>query len=142
MSSIFKDRSFRLSIILTFIFLGSGLFCLLSGIAIYGWALFLLLPIVLGMAIGALPHKGWAYFGAGFAIISFLFMLLMGELAGFMCVLLAMGLVLPFIFLGTIIIHLIRRYKELKTPTKLPVLLLPLLPSRKGQGITDGCHRL
>lgn len=127
MSSILTDRSFRLSIILTLIFLGIGLLFLLLGIAEYNWVLFGLLPIVLGIAIGALPNRGWAYFGVGFGIVCFLFFLLIGQMAGFLCVIMSMGIMVPFIFLGTLIVHLARRYKELKNPPGLPVLLLPLL---------------
>jgi hypothetical protein len=40
----------------------------------------------------------------------------------------AMGLVVPFIFLGYVISHLVKRYKKIKDTNKLSVLLLPLIP--------------
>ncbi len=57
MKSILKDRSFQLSIILTFIFLVIGFLFLHFGITIYDWVFFVLLPVVLGISIGALPNK-------------------------------------------------------------------------------------
>jgi len=127
MNRILKDRSFQLSIILTFIFLSSGIAYLLLGLAEYSWILFGLLPIVLGIAIGALPSRKLAYVGAGISVVLFLFLLLIGQLSGFICVIMALGLLIPFVFLGTVITHLVKRYKAIKESEKLPVLILPLV---------------
>jgi hypothetical protein len=126
MRKILQDRSFRLSIVLTFIFFGTGIAFLFLGLVNYSWILFGLLPIVLGISIGALPKVKWALYGAIAAVIVFLVFLLIGELSGFICVVMVIPLILPFIFLGSIIAHLSKRYKEIKSSDKLPVLLLPL----------------
>jgi hypothetical protein len=124
---ILKDRSFRISIILTFIFLGSGLSFLFLGLVNFSWILFGLLPIVLGLSIGALPNRKWALVGAGIAALFFLYGLLTVGLAGFLCIFYSIPLVLPLIFVGSVITHLINRYKNIKTE-KFQILLLPLIP--------------
>ncbi len=127
MSSILKDRSFRLSFILTFIFFGTGIAFLFLDLVLYSWVLFLLLPLVLGISIGALPSRKLANYGALIAAVIFLFLLLIGQASGFICILMVLPIIIPLIFLGSIITHLINRYKEIKSGNKLPVLLLPLL---------------
>ena len=52
MTAILKDRSFQLSIILTTIFIGTGIVFLFCGLVDYSWIIFGLLPVVLGVAIG------------------------------------------------------------------------------------------
>jgi len=64
MKRIIKDTSFQLSIILTLIFLGTGIAFLFLGLVDYSWILFILLPIVLGVAIGAMPNKKYILLGA------------------------------------------------------------------------------
>ena len=126
MKKILQDRSFRMSIILTFIFLGTGIVFLLCGLADYSWVLFALLPIVLGISIGALPNKRWAIIGAVITLIIFLAGLLTIGLSGFICAVMSIPIIAIPIFLSSVVMHLIQRYKEIKT-NSLPVLLLPLL---------------
>ncbi len=126
MKKILQDRSFRLSIILTFIFFGTGIVFLLCGLVDYSWILFALLPIVLGISIGALPDKRWAVYGAISATVLILIGLLSAGLSGFICAVMSLPLLVPFIFLGSVITRLVRRYKEIQS-SKVAVLLLPLL---------------
>lgn len=128
MKNILSDKSFKLSIILTLIFLGIGFSFLFTDLANFSWVLFMLLPIVLGVSIGALPNKKWAIYGAFLALGCFLALLVIGQLEGMLCVLMAIPILLPFIFLGTIITHLIRRYKEIKPTERLNLLLIPIIP--------------
>ncbi len=58
--NILKDKSFRLSIIISLVFLSIGFTLLHFSLIAYGWAFFIALPIAVGIAIGALPHKEWA----------------------------------------------------------------------------------
>lgn len=127
MKEILKDRSFKLSIILTFIFFTTGIILLLTRFAVLSWIMFALLPIVLGLAIGALPNPKWALYGGIAAVVIFLFLLLIGGLSGFICIIMALPLLVPFMFLGAVIMHLIKRYRAITSTDKLPVLLLPLL---------------
>ncbi len=121
-----RDKSFRAAIIITLIFFGTGIVFLLCGIANYSWVLFALLPVVVGVAIGVLPNRNWALVGATLATIAFLVGLLLLGLSGLICAVMSLPLIIPFIFLGSIIVHFARRYKEIKTD-KLGVLMLPLL---------------
>ncbi|BAV04749.1 hypothetical protein SAMN05421788_11149 [Filimonas lacunae] len=128
MRKILQDRSFRLSILLTLIFFGTGITFLLLGLADYSWILFVLLPVVLGISIGALPDHKWAMRGAVLAAVIALFFLLAAGLSGFVCVLMTLPFIIPLMFLGSVLTHLANRYKELKNVDNLPVLLLPLIP--------------
>jgi hypothetical protein len=128
MKRILKDHSFQLSIILTSIFFGTGIAFLFLGLVNYSWILFILLPIVLGIAIGAMPKKKYTLWGALFSTIILLSGLYIPGLSGLLCILMTLPLIVPLIFLGYIISHLVKRYKELRSTTRLPVLLLPLLP--------------
>lgn len=127
MKKILQDRSFRLSILLTLIFFGTGIAFLLLGLADYSWILFVLLPIVLGIAIGALPGPLLAISGAIATAFIALFVLAAAGLSGLLCVLMTLPVVIPLVFLGCIITHLVKRYREIKNDS-LPILLLPLLP--------------
>jgi hypothetical protein len=127
MTKILKDKSFRLSIILTLIFLGTGIVFLFLGLSDFSWVLFGLLPIVLGLSIGALPNRKWAIVGAIIASLFFLYGLLTIGLAGFLCIFYSIPLVLPLIFFGSVITYLVDRYKKIQTD-KFHILLLPLIP--------------
>ncbi len=127
MSKVLSDKSFKTSIVLTFLFLGIGMFFLMMGLATLGVIIFFLLPISLGVAIGALPDKRWATIGAIIAAVVFLLSLIAFGLSGAFCVLLAIPIIIPLIFLGSVITHLVDRYKKIKT-NKLGLLVLPLLP--------------
>lgn len=128
MKEIFKDRSFQLSIILTLIFLGIGIAFLLFGLADYSWVIFILLPIVLGVALGAMPNKKYILWGALITTAIVLICLVFPGLSGLLCIVMTLPIVVPLIFLGYVITHLVRRYKEIKGTNRLSVLLLPLIP--------------
>ena len=128
MKKILQDRSFQLSIILTTVFLGTGIVFLFLGLANYSWILFILLPIALGISIGAMPNKKYTLWGALIATIILLFGLYIPGLSGLLCIVMTLPIIVPLIFLGYIISHLIKRYREIKPTTRLSVLLLPLLP--------------
>ena len=128
MKRILKDKSFQLSIILTFIFLGTGIAFLFLGLADYSWILFILLPIVLGISIGAMPNKKYTLAGAILATVIFLMGLYVPGLSGLLCIVMTLPIIIPLMFLGYIISHLSKRYKQLKGTNKLSVLLLPLVP--------------
>lgn len=127
MRDLLQDRSFRLSILLTLIFHGTGILFLFLGLAEFSIILFILLPIVLGLSIGALPKRKWAIVGAIIASLFFLYGLLTIGLAGFICIIYSIPIILPFIFFGSVITHLIDRYKKIRTD-KFHILLIPLIP--------------
>lgn len=128
MKEIIKDRSFQLSIILTLIFLGTGIAFLFLGLVNYSWVLFILLPIVLGVALGAMPNKKYILWGALITTAIVLISLVIPGLSGLLCIVMTLPIVVPVIFLGYIIVHLGKRYRQIKDTNKLSVLLLPLIP--------------
>lgn len=128
MKEILKDRSFRLTIILTLIFLGTGVLFLFLGIVEYSWVLFILLPIVLGLSIGAMPNKKYLIWAALISTAIILICLVIPGLSGLICIVMALALIAPFIFLGYVISHLGKRYRQIKDTNRLSVLVLPLIP--------------
>lgn len=60
--------------------------------------------------------------------VIFLLGMYIPGLSGLLCIVMTLPLIVPLIFLGYVIAHLVKRYKEIKSTTRLPVLLLPLLP--------------
>jgi heme O synthase-like polyprenyltransferase len=128
MSAILKDKSFQLSIILTTIFIGTGIAFLFFGLVDYSWILFGLLPVVLGVAIGTMKVRKYALWGAMITTILLLIAIYIPGLSGVICIVMAIGLVVPFIFLGYVIARLVKRYKLIKETNRFSVLLLPLIP--------------
>lgn len=127
MSKILKDKSFQLSIILTIIFIGTGIVFLFFGLVDYSWVLFALLPIVLGIAIGSMAFRKFALLGAILTTILLLLGIWVPGFSGIICILMAIGIVVPFIFLGYVIARLVKRYNEIKDTDKLSILVLPLI---------------
>src|SRR5436190_5969363 len=111
MKKILQDRSFQLSIILTFIFFGTGIAFLFLGLVNYSWILFILLPIVLGISIGAMPNKKYTLWGALIATLLLLFGLYVPGLSELLCIVMTLPIIVPLIFLGYVISHLIKRSK-------------------------------
>ncbi len=128
MRAILKDQSFRISIALTVIFIGTGVAFLFLGLANYSWILFGLLPVVLGVAIGSMKVRKNALSGAMITTVLMLVGIYIPGLSGVICIAMAIGLVVPFIFVGYVIIRLVDRYNVLKKTNNLSLLLLPLVP--------------
>jgi hypothetical protein len=124
---MFKNKSFSISIILSFIFLSCGFTLLHYGLVEYGNAFFVLLPIVVGLSIGALPSKGWSLFGLCLTLVSLIAGLIMLGLEGAVCGLMALGILLPLLFLGAVISHLISLLTKGKGTTDLKLLSTPFL---------------
>jgi len=127
-TAIWNDRSFKLSILLTLVFLGIGIAFLFLELVDYSWVLFILLPFALGIAIGSLPVRKYTLLGVLFSAILSLVAMYVPGFSGFICIVMAFGLVAPFILLGHVIVRLVKRYREIKETSRLPVLLLPLIP--------------
>ncbi len=128
MKDVLKDWSFQLSILLTLLFLGTGIAFLLMGLVNYSWVLFILLPIVLGVSLGAMPNKKYILWGALITTAIVLISLTIPGLSGLLCIVMTLPIVIPLIFIGYVITHLTRRYREIKDTNRLSVLLLPLVP--------------
>lgn len=128
MKEILKDKSFLTSIILTLIFLGTGIAFLLLGLADYSWVFFILLPIVLGVALGAMPNKKYIIWGALITTVIVLISLVFPGLSGLLCIVMTLPVVVPIIFLSYVVTHLVKRYQHIKSSNKLSVLVLPIIP--------------
>lgn len=127
MKEILKDKSFQLSIILTLIFIGTGIVFLFFGLVDYSWILFALLPVVLGVAIGTMRVRKYALWGALITTIILLVGLYIPGLSGVICIVMAVVLVAPFIFLGYVVARLAKRYRIIKETNNVSVLALPLI---------------
>lgn len=110
------------------IFIGTGIAFLFLGLVDYSWILFGLLPIVLGVAIGTMKVRKYALWGTVITTMLLLIAIYIPGLSGVICIVMAIGLVVPFIFLGYVIARLIKRYRVIKETNKLSILVLPLLP--------------
>jgi hypothetical protein len=128
MTAILKDKSFQRSIILTTIFIGTGIAFLFFGLVDYSWILFGLLPVALGVAIGTMKVRKYALWGAIITTIIWLIAIYIPGLSGMICIVMSIGIIVPFIFLGYVIGVLVRRYRIIKETNSLPVLILPLIP--------------
>jgi hypothetical protein len=128
MKTVLRDRSFQLSIILTIVFIGTGIAFLLLGLVDYSWILFLLLPVVLGIAIGSMKFRKYALLGAMITTVLLLVAIYIPGLSGVICIVMAIGLIVPVIFLGYVIARLVNRYRLIKESNRLSILLIPLIP--------------
>ncbi|WP_113651647.1 polyketide cyclase [Pedobacter namyangjuensis] len=128
MYAILRDKSFQISIILTTIFIGTGIVFLFLGLVDYSWILFGLLPVVLGIAIGTMKVRKYALWGAIITTVILLIAIYIPGLSGVICIVMAIGLIVPFIFLGYVIARLVKRYSLIKETNRLSVLVLPIIP--------------
>lgn len=127
MRKFLADRSFRLTFVITLLFFGTGIAFLLLGLAPYGSMLFVVLPIVLGVALGAMPNKRYTLWGALLATVLTLLGLYVPGLSGLLCIVMVLPIIVPLVFLGYVVAHLAARNQGLREPDRLPVRLAPLL---------------
>jgi len=123
---MFKNKSFRTSIILTFIFLATGFAFMHYGWAGYGWLLFILLPFVLGLTLGFLPNRNMTIAGLLICLFFFFIGIITLGLEGYICVIMVLPIVLPVIIVGALLTYWYKKKDASKKSAKLPVLILPL----------------
>ena len=117
-------KNFLLSIVisLTFLFLG---FALLHSEQIgYGFSFFVFLPFTLGYILGKSTIKRVGLWGLIISFIIFIFLLLVGNLEGMVCILMAMPLILFAVILGSLMRSRIKKDKE-KSDKLLKNSILP-----------------
>jgi hypothetical protein len=127
MSSILQDKNFRLSVIITLIFLGVGLIFVILGLAEFTTTLFALLPITLGVAIGELSPRRWVYIGLITTGILFLFFVFVMGLASLVCILFCLPIIAVATFVGYFVTVWIMKRRKMKSTQQLHVLLLRLI---------------
>lgn len=103
--------------------------------------LFELLPLALGIAVGTLKFRKYALWGAVFTTILILIAIYIPGLSGIICIVMAIGLVLPFIFLGYVIARLVKRYRIIKESNRLSILIIPLVPFLIGAPVQHFLHK-
>jgi hypothetical protein len=122
-----KDSSFPKTILLTLIYFGIGFLFLENGWANYGWIFFVLLPISLGVAIGSMPKRKWAYLELTAGFVIFVLSLIFGHLEGIVCVIMSIPIIIPLVWAGVQIkTHLIED-GYIKPPKNLNATVIPLL---------------
>jgi hypothetical protein len=125
LKELIKNRSFGLAVLLTFVFLGTGVAWIFIDLVNFSWVLFLLLPILLGFSIGALPSPKAAFVGGVFATLILLLGLWSLGLSGFLCVVMTAPLIICLIFIAGIISYNARKKDDGKK-TKVSMLFVPL----------------
>ena len=75
-----------------------------------------------------MPNKKYILWGALITTAIVLICLVIPGLSGLLCIVMTLPVVVPLIFLGYVITHLVRRYRQIKDTNRLSVLLLPLIP--------------
>jgi len=99
---------------ITLIFLSLGIFLLEQELIVYGVTLFVLLPFLIGYILGNATTKKNSLIGFSVAFFAFEMFLVYSNLEGFICVLMAMPLVLFAYFIGWII----KRHRKTRANNK------------------------
>ena len=123
---IFTHRSFLLTIFLTLIYFGIGFAFLHFGLADYGSVFFVLLPTSLGIAIGKMENQKWVHLGFAISLLIFIVLLIAGGLEGFVCVFMALPIIIPMVWIGVLINKLLTKKGIIKPRNDLKVMIFPL----------------
>lgn len=107
-----SKKSFYISWIIGLTFSILAVVFLLIGWTGYGLSLFCILPIALGISSGILPDRKWALYGLFVALGIFLLLLVTGGVEGFVCILMAIPILVPFVFLGYLIAAVFRHFSK------------------------------
>ncbi len=129
---ILKHRSFKLTVVLTLIYLGIGFAFLHFGLADYGWVIFVLLPFSLGLAIGKMELQKWAYLGLAVAILIFIGLLVAGGLEGIVCVIMTIPIVVPLVWLGVLTNRYLTKKGIIKPKNNLYTFSFPIFVTLLG----------
>lgn len=119
-------KEFIISIIISLTFLSLGFLLLHFELVGYGLSFFVFLPFALGYAIGRSTIKAISLWGLIISLAIFFILLLLGNLEGMVCVLMAMPLIIVAIALGILVKYLVKKY--LKTRKKENHIKSTILP--------------
>lgn len=125
--SILKHRSFKWTLVLTLVYFGVGYAFLHFGLVDYGWIFFVLLPFSLGLAVGKMEKQKWAALALAVGILIFIGLLLAGGLEGMICVLMAVPIIIPLVWMGTLVSRYLTKKGVIKSRENLNTTLLPLI---------------
>lgn len=96
-------REFVLSAIFTISFLTFGFLLLHYDLVGYGISFFVFLPFILGYLLGNAKVKSASFTGLVFSFICFCFGLVVGELEGMVCILMALPIIGFFVAIGYVL---------------------------------------
>jgi len=121
----FKNKSFRTSFIVGFSFCAIAIFLMTIGFMDLGWAMFLFLPLAIGISSGMLPNLRQAIGGTVVALIFASILLAFTHIEGVICVVMALPILLLCSWIGWGIGRMIRKKDE--NENKLQTSLAPFL---------------
>jgi hypothetical protein len=75
-----------------------------------------------------MPNKKYLVWGSIITAAIILTAMVIPGLSGLLCIVMTLPIVVPLIFAGYIISHLMKRYKIIRSTNKFSVLLIPLIP--------------
>lgn len=119
-------KEFWLTWTLTIIPALIGVVLLFTNLAVYGIAIFCILPTVIGFITGIYSKKFISYLGIVAGLIT-IFLLLIGAGEGIVCIIMALPVIFGFIALGSLIGYLIRKADNRYNSPKIvffPILIL------------------
>ncbi len=122
---IYQNKYAIQAAVITFLYLSIGFTMLHFNLVIYGWLFFIILPMVIGITIGATPSKKHFLVGGMLALIAFALLLFAFGLEGIVCLLMAMPILLPTIFIPAVISYYYHKIR--KKNRNLKTTLVPLL---------------
>jgi glyoxylase-like metal-dependent hydrolase (beta-lactamase superfamily II) len=103
---------------------GLGLF--MGELLTYGWSLFVIFPLIVGLSAGLMPFKKYKMLGVYLGLAAFLAILLFGHYEDIVCIIFALPLTLAMIVVGYMVGYYLAKKKYVK-PNRLNVIVLPLL---------------
>ncbi|CAM3624239.1 polyketide cyclase [Pontibacter korlensis] len=136
-------KEFILSAFITLAFLSLGFLLLHYELVGYGVSFFVFLPFSLGYLLGRSTFRKLSLYGLVFSLVIFLLLLLIGELEGMICLLMAIPLIFLAIAFGAYFAHLNRRSNNIKKEDDLlkssiaPFLLFIVLGFSEKQLVND-----
>jgi len=113
--------------VISIIFLALEACALYFDFQVFGLVLFVLFPIALGIAIGYMSKRRWAYYGLTMGIVTFLVFLVTSSLEGIICVLMSLPLAIPLILLGVAIRGYLEDQGILKPKDDFVAFITPLI---------------
>jgi hypothetical protein len=97
----------------------------LAEITFYGWTMFIILPMIVGLSAGFLPSKKYGMYGVYIGLVTFFALLLLGRFEGLACLLYTMPVALLTIALGAFIAEIIKQSRKGGSNT-LRLYLIPV----------------
>lgn len=120
-------KEFFLSTLISLTFLSLGFLLLHYELIGYGLSFFVFLPFALGYVLGNSTIKTFSLYGLIFSLILFFTLLLVGNLEGMICILMALPLIIAPLAVGAILKYFIEKYRKSdKKNNKIKSSILPL----------------